>query len=147
MATIKGGDKLEAALSRIAAKLEHGGTLEVGFMERSTYPDGTPVAAVALWQDFGTSTIPSRPFFRNMVATKSVGWPRAVALNLKATDYDITVTLGRMGLGIRDQLQESIRQTNSPPLAKSTIRRKGFAKPLIDTSHMINSADFNVKTT
>jgi hypothetical protein len=44
-------------------------------------------------------------------------------------------------------LQQSIRDTNDPPLAQATIARKGFAKPLIDTSVMINSVDYEVEGT
>jgi hypothetical protein len=38
------------------------------------------------------------------------------------------------------QIQQSIRDTNEPPLAPATVRRKGFDKPLIDKAIMINSA-------
>ena len=30
-------------------------------------------------------------------------------------------------------------------LAESTIARKGFAKPLVETGHMLNSVDYEVK--
>jgi hypothetical protein len=46
---------------------------------------------------------------------------------------------------IAGQLRESIIKTNAPPLSPRTIARKGFAKPLIDTSHMINSVDYEVR--
>ena len=59
-------------------------------------------------------------------------------------DYDVSATLNRMGLGIKGQLQKSILDLWAPPLAPSTVRRKGFDKPLIETSHMLNSADFRV---
>ena len=52
-----------------------------------------------------------------------------------------------MGLGIKGQLQQSIIETNAPPLAESTVARKGFEKPLVDTSHMLNSVDFEVRNT
>ena len=50
--------------------------------------------------------------------------------------------MGRMGVLIRGQLQQSIRDTNDPPLAAATVRRKGFAKPLIETSMMLNSVSY-----
>lgn len=144
MATISGGDKLEAALLRIAAQLGDGATLRVGFLEGATYPDGTPVAAVAAFQDFGTRSIPPRPFFRNMVRRRSGGWPNGIATQLRQTGYNVTRTLELTGSVIQGQLKQSIIETNAPPLAPSTIRRKGFAKPLIETSHMINSVDYEV---
>lgn len=168
---IRGGEKVEAALADIARKLKSGGTLRVGFLAGATYPaskkgdlrsdykdrkkqkiagaiagvsGGMPVAAVAAFQNFGTAKIPRRPFFTNMVINKSPGWPRAVALNLKATGYDSQKTLDLVGEGIEGQLRREIIATNSPPLAASTIARKGFEKPLIDSSHMINSVDHEV---
>ena len=49
------------------------------------------------------------------------------------------------GEAIAGQLRQSIVDTNSPALAESTIRRKGFSKPLVDTGHMLQSVDYEVK--
>ena len=144
MATISGGDKLEFALARIAYELGSGATLRVGFLEGATYPDGQPVAAVAAWNEYGTATIPMRPFFRNMVAAKSKEWPEGIATQLRLTRYDVNLTLQRTGAAIRGQLQQSIRDTNSPPNAPYTIEKKGFNNPLLDTGHMLNSVDYEV---
>lgn len=147
MASISGGDKLKRRLREIAQAVGRGGTLSVGFLENARYPDGTPVAMVAAIQDFGAprANIPPRPFFRNMVAAKQDEWPRAIADLIVANDYDIEKSLHIAGEAIAGQLRESIVNTNTPPLAPSTIARKGFAKPLIDTSHMINSIDHEVE--
>lgn len=144
MATISGGKKLEIELARMAANLAGGKTLRVGFLENATYPDGTPVAMIAAIQDLGSGDIPPRPFFRNMIAAKSGEWPKALGDLLKDNDYDSAKALEEMGHGIKGQLQQSIRDTNSPPLAASTIARKGHAKPLIDTTLMISRVDFEV---
>lgn len=161
MAAIRGGKKFEAALARISASLSRPATLRVGFLANATYPNGTSVAMVAAIQNFGAPKvgIPPRPFFSNMVRDKSPMWAGAIAKNLKLTDYDEDLTLKRMGDGIRGQLQQSIRDTNSPPLAESTLEGRGAsgvvynpkdpktfrAKPLIDTGHMLNSVDFEIK--
>lgn len=157
MATVKGGQKFEAALAILAAKLGQPRTLRVGFLAGATYPDGTSVAMVAAIQNFGAPSvgIPPRPFFSNMVAKRSPSWPQGIATQLKATGNDVDATLNITGDVIRSQLQLEIRATNSPPLAESTLRRRGYtgapynpkdpktfgAKPLIDTGHMINSVD------
>lgn len=153
MVTISGGAKLQRALDEIARKIGDGAELRVGFLENATYPvdadnpddAGKSVAMVAAAQNFGTSRIPPRPFFSNMVKDKSPDWPRKLGNVLKQADYDVNLALGRMGEGIKGQLQQSIHETNAPPLAESTIARKGFAKPLIDTSHMLNSVDSEVR--
>jgi hypothetical protein len=142
----KGGEKFEAVLRSMAENLGRGALLHVGFLENAKYPDGKPVAMIALIQDSGApgAGIPPRPFFRNMIAAKQGEWPAAIAGVLKDTDYDAQRTLEIVGHAIAGQLRQSIIDTNTPPLAASTIRRKGFEKPLIDTSHMINSIDREV---
>jgi hypothetical protein len=147
VAEIKGGEKLAMALAEITAQLRRAGTLRVGFLANARYPDGTPVAMVAAIQDYGAPAvgIPPRPFFRNMVAAKSPEWPAAIAGLLKANNFDTRRVLEITGQAIRGQLQQSIRDTNSPPLAPSTVARKGFAKPLVDTGQMLNSVAYEIK--
>ncbi len=150
MATIglKGGQTLVRRLEEMAKKLGDGGTLRVGFLEGATYPDGTPVALVAAVNEFGRpdQNQPPRPFFRDMIAAKQKDWPRALRAVAKNNDYDIDKALGQMGEGIKGQLQESIRQLDSPVLSPVTVARKGFEKPLVETGHMMNSVDYEVDT-
>lgn len=147
MATVKGGDKLKKKLDALVAGLASGNnTVKVGFLSKATYPDGKPVAMIAAIQDFGAPSrgIPPRPFFRNMIRDNSNAWPGIMANLLVTTSYDTDKTLNLMGEGIKGQLQQSIRDTNTPPLSPKTVQRKGFSKPLIDTGNMINSVDWEV---
>lgn len=178
MATLKGGDKLEKALAKIAAQLATGDTVAVGFLENAKYPDGTPVAMVAAIQDFGApkARIPPRPFFRNMIAAKSSQWPGAIAQQLKVNGYNANRALRTVGEGIRGQLQQSINDTVAPPLSPVTLMLRKMksqnqalvvtrrtvgqaaarvkagestagvsAKPLVETSFLINSVGVEVK--
>ncbi len=145
MATIKGGEKFEAAMLDIARKINSNKSLRVGFLEGSTYPDGTSVPFVAAMNEFGHGNVPPRPFFRGMVQRKSPEWPAAIAGLLKSTGMDVDKTLQLTGMAIQGQLVQSINDLVSPPLAQSTIDRKGFDKPLIDTSVMVNSTGYEVK--
>jgi hypothetical protein len=149
MATIRGGQRFERLLRSIATSVSRPGTLRVGFLENATYPDGKPVAMIAAIHNYGAprAGIPARPFFSNMIAKKQGEWPAAIAGLLRANDYDAPRALDVAGAAIAGQLRQEIIDTNAPPLAPSTIRRKGFSKPLIDTSHMINSVDHEVRTT
>lgn len=83
---------------------------------------------------------------RNAVAKYKGEWPKAIAGLLKANDYDAVKVLGITGETIGGQIRQSILDTNSPPLAPSTIKKKGFSKPLIEHSIMINSIGHEVKT-
>ena|ERR1700739_4989514 len=117
--------RVQAKLDEIARKLNKAGTLKVGFLEGATYPDGTSVAEVAAYQEFGTPNarfpIPPRPFFRTMIAKESPGWPDAVLNLIKAYDYDTDRVLDAMGQLIKGQLQQSIIDTTSPPLSEVTL--------------------------
>lgn len=148
MARIRGGDKLEAALAKIAKNVTKAAVVEVGFLEDATYPDGTSVAMVAAIQEFGApkANIPPRPFFRGMIQDKSPEWPVLIAKELKATDYDAAVTLSRIGDYMVGELQEAINEFDGVPLSPRTIAEKGSDKQLVDTKVMLRSANRRVKT-
>ena len=130
----------------LAAKFDNASSLKVGFLENSTYPDGTSTPMVAALNNFGGGHVPPRPFFSNMVREKSSEWPAILAKLIVQCDGDVAMAMALMGEGIKGQLQQAIRDTNTPPLAPSTIAKKGFDKPLIDTSHMINSVGYEVES-
>lgn len=137
--------KLTAYLEGLAQRMS--GSVEVGFMEGSTYPDGTPVAAVANWNEFGTSTAPPRPFFRTMIAKESPTWGPKMAKLAQATHNDGAKVLAIMGADIEGALKQSINDFSDPPNAQSTIDQKGFDKPLIDKGIMVNSTGYRVTGT
>lgn len=160
MATAKGGNRLAGFLNQIANRVQKGKFVKSGFLKTATYAGGKPVAMIAAIQNYGApgAGIPPRPFFTNMVKDKSSGWGVAVAKNLKAANYDSDVALDRVGEGIDGQLRASIIATNEPPLAPSTLRKRGYtgkafdpkdkstfgAKPLVDSGIMLGSVDHEV---
>lgn len=149
---IRGGKAIAAKLAEIADKAGKAGVLRVGFLEGATYPDGTSVAFVAAMNEYGHMAmgpdgpyfVLPRSFFRTMIAQKGQGWGPKLGRIAVATGYDMEKTLMLMGEGIKGQLQESIQQFDSVPLAESTIKRKGFDKQLVDSGHMQNSVDYQV---
>jgi len=134
--SFSGGAKLAAKLDEIAKKLGEKRTLRVGFLEGATYPDenGTTVAQVAFWLNYGTSTAPPRPFFTDMIAAKSPKWGDALERLLVRTDYDIDAALQMMGEGISDQLRQSIIELDAPPLSEITLMLR---KMRIDDPHLV----------
>lgn len=92
-----------------------------------------------------TVKTPARPFFRGMIQKNKGDWPADLGKIIKATNYDSTAALGLLGKHISEQLQESIRDFASPSNADSTVANKGFDKPLIETSHMLNSVDSEIQ--
>lgn len=147
MTVFSGGEALEKKLAELAERLGESKTLRVGFLEGATYPDGESVPMVAAANEFGDPAMnrPPRPFFRNMIADKSPKWGDDIGKIAVATNYDTSTLLPLMGERIKDQLQGSIREFYDPPLSPYTIKKKGNDKPLIETSHMLNSVDYDIK--
>ena len=139
--TLSGTDGVMKALEDIARKMG-GGTLEVGFPAGDSYSDGTPVAAAAFWNEFGTSTIPPRPFFRPMIASESPTWPKKMAAWAKAFDYDGAKVLAWLGEDIAGALRESIRGVDSPALSPITLMLRSMVgnKPELITGKMVGEA-------
>lgn len=119
---VKGGNKLAKVLAEIGK--DSSGLLKLGFLGDKTYPDGTSVASVAFWNEFGHAgpfPAPPRPFFRNMISEKSGEWPGRLSKALKYYDYDGEKALSAMGSIMKDELIESIYTLTDPPLSKTTL--------------------------
>lgn len=144
---MQGGDKLTRTLELYSKNAGDGVFLRLGFLEGSTYPDGTPTAYIAAINEFGNPAHnqPPRPYFRQMIAAKSPGWGASMAKVMKANGFSAPHSLSLMGEGISGQLQESIRSFSGVPLAPSTVAAKGFDKQLIDTGHMASSVGYEIK--
>jgi hypothetical protein len=121
--SLKISDSVNKKLNAIVRSMG-GGSVQVGFLEGATYPDGTPVAAVAFWDEFGHGghfPSPPRPFFRSMITKESPGWPVKMAAMAKATNYDGPRVLAMMGEDIAGALRESIGDLTDPPLSPTTL--------------------------
>lgn len=145
MATVSGGDKLEAKLKALAEKVARPATLRVGFLEGATYPDGTPVAMVAAIDNFGAPArgIPPRPFFDNFIRRYRNAWGDQLAALLKANDWDAPRALEQMGQGMAGQLRQQIVETNAPPLSPITLmlRKMKYDNPdLVVTGATVGEA-------
>lgn len=139
-----GGESLMEKLRALVAKATEVDQVRIGFFEDAKYPDGTGVAMVAAMNEYGTSTMPARPFFRNMIAEKSPDWGKSLGQVAATTGLDMQKTMALMGEGIAGQLQDAIVGFDSVPLADSTVKAKGFSKQLIDTAVMINAVGYQV---
>ena len=151
MAALTGGDKLEKVLASIGENVDGG--LKVGFLSGATYPNGTSVAQVAFWVEYGhggTFPAPPRPFFRRMVNEHSKGWALTLARAIKYTEYDGGKALKIMGEHIKGQLQDSIINFDGGELSPtSLILRKKFwtnpedirARDVLDAQEAVNNGE------
>lgn len=118
--------------------------LEVGFFKDAKYPNGKQVAQVASENEFGTHSIPPRPFFRNAIKKNSQKWIETFKKNAKEKPpYEV---MGMLGEVIRSDIVLSINQTNTPPNSPYTIRKKKSSKPLVDSGKMRASVDYSIRS-
>lgn len=119
-------------------------SLEVGFYDTATYPNGQNVAQVAFWNEFGTIYSPARPFFRNAIETNIKKWYASFGDLVRSGGSD-KVIMGKLGEVVKNDIVMSITRFNTPPNAETTIKQKGSSKPLIDTGLMRRSITYKVK--
>lgn len=133
--------------------------LKVGYFD-TRYPDGTPVAAVAAVQEFGSpaKNIPPRPTLRTTAAAKKAEWgalARQGAEAILAGRVTGSQVMEQLGLKASGDVAKAISSLTTPALKETTIasrRRKmadkgktgSLTKPLVDTALMVSSVTYQV---
>lgn len=116
------------------------------FPGRSSYPDGTDVGQVAAYNEYGTSTIPARPFVSKAWDDHSGELLKQAAkgfgsLLKGASAESICKEMGEFGVKI---IVDEIDNGSFVPNAPSTIAKKGSDHPLIDTGQMKQAVDYEI---
>ena len=137
--------KLKQHLDKTSKAAKSASYVDVGFLAGAVYPDGTSVPAVAYVNEFGKKGQPPRPFFRQAIAENESAWPKQLAELMRINKMDARKSLVGLGSFVQGDIKKSINNLMSPPLASSTVKAKGFSKPLIDTKVMLNAVEFEVK--
>jgi len=148
-ARVEGGRRLDAAVRRAlsASGVER---VAVGFFSTARYPDGTPVAQVALQNEYGFhapggAPIPARPFFRQALGAVEGDVVRLVARRVDSDTMVATPQLAdEVGTLVAGAVQQRIVDLREPPNAPLTVARKGSSNPLIDTGQMRLSVTWRV---
>lgn len=140
--TITRQGSLEQALNRLLVKndVQH---VKVGILDNSRYPDGTSVASVAFWNEYGTKIIPPRPFFRDTIKEQKSNWAK-LAKDAIGMGYSVDHTLGLVGAQMQTDIQYTIMTFTTPPNAPYTVMKKGTQSPLRHTLLMHDSIKFEV---
>lgn len=134
-------------------------TVEAGWLETARYKSGTkgngdpipdkqvgqPIAKIMRVQEFGAVikrgdtviTIPARPFMR--LAWSNFNKKRkfiqsAIAKDLVRGKIKPEQALAQIGLAMEGEIVDSLQNGGWEKNADSTIAKKGFDKPLIDSS-------------
>lgn len=133
-------------------------SVDVGWFESERYPNGTPIAWVAMLNEYGHvsrgkyhGTVPPRPFFRIMFKAYS----DTTVSDLHMIPLIQKVALGEMswagfykeiGSNLVDLVKARIVAYNSPKNSPLTIALKGFDDPLIETKTMLNTVRYRISS-
>jgi len=123
-------------------------TVSVGIPRGPVYPDGTSVAQVAAWDEFGTVHAPARPFLRTGMQRALPGAKALNKANLARVvrgGMTIYVALGQLGEFCVGEVKHAMIVGPWVPNSPETIRRKGSSKPLFDTSQMFQSVTSRIE--
>ena len=112
--------------------------------------EGTSVVDYAMYNEFGTSRIPARPFMSTTydrykdTLDKFTHFLVGRMIDGKLTDDTV---LKNIGAKYQSWVQETIRDAVNwaEPNAESTIAMKGSSSPLIDQGRMVQSVRYEVE--
>nr|DAI17696.1 MAG TPA: virion morphogenesis protein [Caudoviricetes sp.] len=153
MANYKFVEDNDAIMKRIERDLKELASYEIavgvqGAEAAENYDDsGATVAEVAVWNEFGTSKIPQRPFMQQ-TAERHDNWGDETAKTWNAVIDGENPKIGANLIGekVKGDIQEEIANGEFTPNAPRTIAKKKSARPLIDTGRMRQSITYKVRT-
>lgn len=122
--------------------------VKVGFQMGEKYPNGTRVLDVAAFNEFGTESIPSRPFMRDSVyhnEDEIKAFLQSKVVDIIKDGKSAKQLLNEIGNFQTDVMQDTIEEGMFVLNAPSTILRKKSTNPLIDTGTMKNSIHYQIK--
>lgn len=99
------------------------------------------IAEYAAYNEFGTETIPARPFMLNTFAENEDKYMGLVegAINTVISGGSVKNELTRVGFAMQNDIVDKISSGDHTPNKQTTIKRKGSSKPLIDSGDMLRS--------
>ena len=147
----KAKDKLTPDGKKFFAEIEKLKKLcvRVGFQEgaKQYEESGADILDVAMFNELGTSTSPSRPFMAMSVDENADKINAFLKNQLKLLAQGKTTAEGilkAIGVFQKGLIQKKIQNGDFEPNAPSTIKKKGSEHPLIDTGTMRQSVNFVV---
>ncbi len=140
------------AINKFIEETREGLTLTVGIHEGAGEHEGTSLAEIAMYNEFGTRTIPARPFMRSTIDAQDAAMQKLFANNVekmlsgkgKGKNLSVAAILELVGARLASAIQRKITSIRSPRNAKSTIKKKGSSNPLIDTGAMRQAISWRV---
>ena len=112
--------------------------------------EGTPLGAIAFFNEFGTDTIPARPFLRPAIFNNREETARKIAKEMEIyvarKQRDALTTLGNIGKDVASKVRARVENAGSfVPNAPSTVKGKGSSRPLHDSGRLSRSISWAVR--
>jgi len=111
--------------------------------------DGTSIVDIGVYNEFGTNSIPARPFMgttADRYRDTIYKYTETLVGQMIDGKYTVRQVLNYMGLWYQAKIQMVIREakTWAVPNAPSTVAIKGSSSPLIDTGRMVGAIRYEI---
>lgn len=126
-----------------------------GWFSSARYDDNTPVAQVAMWQEYGNSQVKPRPFMRPTIMEKTHEWVDYAAQGVRvAVRGDLTAeqVMTALAQKVAGDIRQKIAKTRNPPISAVTHllrqwRREGVPMGKITVWRAIQAVKKGVRAT
>ena len=140
----------DSEYKKFKSKIDASNDLEVaiGIHEDAGFnEEGADILEYAIWNHYGTKHIPKRPFV-DLAADRNNNWQKYVdeALgNVTDNNTSLRVEAEKVGAIAVKDMKDIIENKEVPPPNKpSTIKKKGFDHPLIETGALLSKIKYKI---
>lgn len=111
--------------------------------------NGISVQDYAIFNEYGTSRMPARPFFRLSVGTANAQneikeYMKQQVEQIIQGGISAQQAYENLGTFVVQKIKKTIASGNFAALNPQTIKKKGHSKPLIDTHSLYESINFEI---
>ncbi len=111
--------------------------------------NGISVQDYAIFNEYGTSRIPARPFFRLSVGTANAQneikeYMKQQVEQIVQGGMSAQQAYENLGTFIVQKIKKTIASGNFAALDPQTVKKKGHSKPLMDTHSLYESINYEI---
>lgn len=111
--------------------------------------NGISVQDYAIFNEYGTSRMPARPFFRLSVGTANAQneikeYMKQQVEQIIQGGMSAQQAYENLGTFVVQKIKKTIASGNFAALNPQTVKKKGHSKPLMDTHSLYNSINYEI---
>ncbi|MEZ7716403.1 hypothetical protein O3935_00465 [Leptotrichia wadei] len=111
--------------------------------------NGISVQEYAIFNEYGTSKMPARPFFRLSVGTANAQneikeYMKQQVEQIIQSGMSAQQAYENLGTFVVQKIKKTIASGNFAALNPQTVKKKGHSKPLMDTHSLYNSINYEI---